>query len=220
MTVLDNPSIFGPERLGKIGYKGWFYHFLGVDGKRKINFDFPETQVDESKNTVELSTIDTGLALMGLLAAQSFFDSQDPTEVGIRNKAQSIYDRVDWNFMLESNSLQFYLGWKPNEEREGYSFDIPDSLGKGGYSGTPGKPQTLDFYTDEALIVILLGLGSATHPIPVETYCALIQQERDGLILTYPGSLFTYQFLQAFIDTRTLLFPTCERELNGTPRNF
>ena len=205
LRILDNPDAFGPESIGRIGYKGWFYHFLGVDGRRKLNFDFPETSTNEALNTVELSTIDTGLVIMGVLAAQSYFDDpSDPVEKEIRQRAQAIYDRVDWSFMLEPTSEQFYLGWKPNEENEGPPFEIPDSEGMGKYSGIPGDPATLDFYTDEALIVILLATGAITDPISTTVYSALaLETKDDGLICTWPGSLFTYQFFHAFFDTRT-----------------
>lgn len=211
LRVLDDPAAFGPESVGRIGYRGWFYHFLGVDGRRKLNFDVPETPtIDESLNTVELSSIDTGLALMGVLAAQSYFDSpNDPVETEIRDHAQAIYDRIEWDFMLEPTQSQYYLGWKPNESFEGPAFDIPDANGSGKYSGVPGDPATLDYYTDEALISLLLGIGSNTHPIPPQAYQKLIlDRDEAGLIRTYPGALFTYQFLHAFVDTRS--FTACD----------
>ena len=65
----DHPQ--GPGRVGTIGYKGFFYHFLGIDGLRKQNFDFTATPEDESLNTVELSAIDTGLVLAGVVTGQS-----------------------------------------------------------------------------------------------------------------------------------------------------
>ncbi len=205
LKLLDNPAAFGPEPVGKIGYKGWFYHFLGFDGTRKQNFDFPDTERNEALNTVELSSIDTGLALMGVLAAQSYFTGSEPEEVEIRTRAQAIYDRVDWNFMLESESQQFYLGWKPNEAYEGPPFAVPDQDGLGTYSGYITDTQTLDFYTDEALILILLALGATDEPeISPEIYPALERQCDTDLIRTYPAALFTYQFLPAFVDTRPI----------------
>jgi plastocyanin len=207
LRILDNPEAFGPERVGRIGYRGWFYHFLGVDGRRKLNFDFPATSRDESLNTVELSTIDTSLALMGVLAAQSYFDNpSDSVETEIRARAQTIYDRVEWDFMLEANVQQFFLGWKPNEPFEGPAFAISDAADLGAYSGTPGQPATLDYYTDEALMAILLGVGSETYPVPANTYRQIMATpDEKGLIRTWPGSLFTYQFLPAFLDTRIWL---------------
>lgn len=202
LRTLDNPNAFGSERVGRIGYQGFLYHFFGADGRRKLNFDFPETSKNEALNTVELSTIDTGLALMGVLAAQSYFVGTDSKEAEIRQHAQAIYDRVNWPFMLEPASQQFYLGWKPNEPQDG-SFDIPDAQGQGKYSGISDNPHTLDYYTDEALIVILLAAGSPTHPVSSETYRHVIfDPSPQGLIRTYPGSLFTFEFLHPFIDTR------------------
>ena len=207
LTVLDDAAAFGSEPVGQIGYRGWFYHFLGVDGRRKLNFDFETTPKDESLNTVELSSIDTSLALMGILAAQSYFDdSDDATEEEIRQLAQAIYDRVEWDFMLEPDARQFYLGWKPIEANEGPPFDIPDGDGLGHFSGTPTNPDTLDYYTDEALMMVLLAAGSDTHPVSADVYQHLIMEpDEGGLIRTWPGALFTYQFLPAFLDTRTAL---------------
>jgi hypothetical protein len=214
LRLLADANRMGPERVGRTGYRGFFYHFLGPDGRRKLNFDFEDTERNERLNTVELSTIDTGLALMGVLAAQSYFIGADPREVEVRKLAQDIYDAVDWSFMLERSTNQFYLGWKPNEEREPEPpFEIPDAFGTGKYSGKTGDPATLDFYTDEALIVILMAVGSKTDGVPPDVYCALAQdRDERGLVRSYPGSLFTYQFLHAFLDARRLAFPGCAGE--------
>jgi hypothetical protein len=213
LRLLDTPEIFGPEPIGQIGHQGWFYHFLGVDGRRKLNFDFPASPHNEALITVELSTIDTGLALMGVLTAQSYFDTNAAIEAEIRQRAQAIYDRVNWTFMLAPTVQQFYLGWKPNEARAGEPFEIPDAAGEGAYSGRPSHPGTLDVYTDEALIVILLATGSTTHPAPAGGYCTLARAlDERGLIRTFPGALYTYQFLHAFLDTSTLRLPACPDE--------
>lgn len=211
LRVLGDPAAHGPERVGRAGHRGWFYHFLGVDGRRKVNFDFADTPQREDLNTVELSTIDTGLALMGVLATQSYFNRTNEAESEIRGLAQAIYDRVQWGFMLEATSGQFYLSWKPKEERDGPPYEIPDAFGEGEYSGTltPVRPFTLDFYTDEALIVSLLALGSKTQEVPPGVYCAWERVREAGLIKSFPGSLFTYQFFRAFIDTRIFKSRVC-----------
>ncbi len=118
--------------------------------------------------------------------------------------------------MLKPSSQYFYLGWKPTEQRhEPPPFAIPDPAGEGAYSGTPGQPGTLDFYTDEAFIVTLLAAGSTTHPVTAAVHCAWRRvRGPGGLIRSYPGSLFTYQFLRAFLDTRpaALRLPACPGE--------
>ncbi|MDQ4068700.1 MAG: hypothetical protein M3203_04370, partial [Actinomycetota bacterium] len=213
LRLLGDSSLFGPQPTGTVGYRGFFNHFFGIDGRRKRNFDHPSTVAHEGLNAVELSTIDTALALMGVLAAQSYFSGASADESEIRRLAQEIFDRVDWPFMLAGNQ-QFFLGWLPNEPRQGPPFEIPDADGRGAYSGTPAVPATLDFYTDEAFLVTLLAVGSMTHPVPTSVHCAWKRLEYfgDGLIRTFPGSAFTYQFLHAFLDSRTLNFPPCPGE--------
>ena len=215
LRVLADPAAFGPERIGRIGHRGFLYHFLGCDGRRKLNFDFPDTSTDESLNTVELSVIDTGLMVAGALVAQEYFNGASVEEAEIRRLAQDVYDRVDWPFMLEPQVQRFYLGWKPLEPRVGPSFEVPDAAGLGHYSGTPDRPATLDYFTDEALLVILLAAGSRTAPVavPADLYCSLIRaRDNSGLVRSWPGSLFTYFFLHAFVDTREALFPACPGE--------
>ncbi len=202
----------GSGRVGMIGYKGFFYHFLGIDGLRKQNFDFAETEIDESLNTVELSTIDTALALAGVITAGEYFDEDTDAEKEIRSMADEIYGRVDWTFMLEETSNQFYLGWKPNETRDDDSgrfgrFKLDDADGLGQYSSKPvdGEevPATLDFYTDEGVLIGLLAIASPTHPVDDSVFYSMIR-EGTPFMKTYPGSLFTYQFGSVWLDTQAL----------------
>jgi hypothetical protein len=202
----------GPDRVGKAGHKGFFYHFLGIDGRRKQNFDFAGTQQNESRKTVELSTIDTALVIAGALTARQYFNGNDPTETGIRMLADAIYERVDWPFMLNTTCgrnaekcNQFYLGWKPNETREGASFEIPDLNQEGQYSGTVADPATLDVYTDESVLVSLLAVASPSHPVPPSVFFNTKRLTQGGTFFkTFPGSLFTYQFASVWLDTAAL----------------
>lgn len=66
-----------PQHAGKTntaGHKGFYYHFLNFDNGLRYQ-------------QVELSTIDTGLLLMGVLSAQVYFDGSDATETRIRSLA-------------------------------------------------------------------------------------------------------------------------------------
>jgi hypothetical protein len=214
----------GYERLGTIGYKGFFYHLLGINGLRKQNFDFKDSAFNESLNTVELSTIDTALALAGVLTARQYFTGTQCTaasclEPEIRTWADAIYARVDWKFMLEPARQQFYLGWKPHEVRDDDSgragrFQIPDADGRGQYtskrSGSRERPETLDFYTDEGLLVALLALASPNpaHRVPDDVFCAMARQG-EPFVKTFPGSLFTYQFGSVWLDMQALGRDVC-----------
>ena len=142
LAILADDSRQSPSAKGAIGYRGFFYHFLNVDGRRKLNFNRTETPEDESLNTVELSTIDTALALMGVIAAKQHFRGDSPQERQIRAFADHILSRVEWPFMRRNaptpanKQHQFYLGWKPNERRaKEPPFEIPDAARLGAYSG-------------------------------------------------------------------------------------
>ncbi|MCO6459339.1 MAG: hypothetical protein J5I93_28855 [Pirellulaceae bacterium] len=217
----DQPQ--GPAAVGTAGNQGFFYHFLGIDGLRKQNFDFSETtDLDESLNTVELSTIDTALAVAGAVTAGRYFAASSPLEQEIRELAEAIYARVNWKFMLDderfTNSRQFFLGWKPNETRDDDSgrygrFKLDDSPDQptGQYSSRPDGnvelPATLDYYTDEGLLIALLAMGSPNpdHRVGRDVWDAMIRDEGGGtFVRTYPGALFTYEFASVWLDTEVL----------------
>ena len=219
-TLNDQPQ--GSDRVGTLGHEGFFYHFIGIDGLRKQNFDFSATPIDESLNTVELSTIDTALAIAGAVTARQYFGQETAVEQEIRSLADSIYGRINWSFMLYNNPLdpadpqnnQFYLGWKPNEVRDDDSgafgrFKLDDEAGQGQYSSKDvngvERPATLDFYTDEALLIALLAMGSPNpaHRQGPEVWDA-IAREGDPFVKTFPGSLFTYQFGSVWLDTEKM----------------
>jgi hypothetical protein len=124
----------GPESTGISGYKGFFYHFL-------------DHQKAQRYKDVELSTIDSGLLLAGILSCQTYFDQNNPTEEAIRQTADFIYRRVEWTWMLNSNH-RISMGWKPEK----------------------GFIQAEWFGYTEAMILYVLALGSPTHPIPADAW--------------------------------------------------
>ena len=215
VRLVADSRLFCADPVGCIGYRGWLYHFLGPDGRRKQNFDFPETPAREDRNTVEVSAIDTRLALMGALTAQSYFGQDTSDERDIRTLAQQFYDNVDWNFMLDPASRRFFLGWKPTEDRDDSqaAFLYPDRENKGQYSGTAKTPTVLDYYTDEGFLVTLLALGSQKQTVGADVHCAWSRQRDDsGLVRTWPGSLFTYFFARAFLATEQFALRPCPDE--------
>ena len=73
------------------GYKGFYYHFLRMN-----------TGTREWK--CELSSIDTGILMMGILFARNYYNGDNEAENQIRLLAATLLERIDWNF------LQF-SGW-------------------------------------------------------------------------------------------------------------
>ncbi|MFZ5616448.1 MAG: glucoamylase family protein [Pseudomonadota bacterium] len=90
----------GEAASGMAGYKGFFYHFLGMKTGARFSAD------------VELSTIDTTLLLGGVLFCASYFDGDDPQEEEIRSLAEALYAQVDWEWALAERRT-VSMGWKP-----------------------------------------------------------------------------------------------------------
>jgi len=75
---------------------GWFYHW--VDAK-----------TGERRWKSEVSSIDTALLLGGILTVRQYF-REDPEMVRL---ATTIYERVDFRWMLNGDKLLLSHGWKP-----------------------------------------------------------------------------------------------------------
>jgi len=154
------------------GYKGFYYHFLDmIGGKRVWN--------------CELSTIDTAILLAGMLTAARYFSGDDSDEREIRELADALYRRADWNWARNGGATVTH-GWKPKRGFLRYRWQ--------GY--------------DEALVLYMLGLGSPTHPLPPESYVqwtASYQWRRiDDQEFLYAGPLFIHQFSHIWVDFRAI----------------
>jgi hypothetical protein len=99
-TFLSGPQ--GSQASGRIGYKGWFYHFLDM-----------QSAVRYTRFNTELSSIDTALLLAGVLYVRQYFDGNTTEESALRAKAQAIFDRVDWNWMARGTDV-VSMGWLPD----------------------------------------------------------------------------------------------------------
>jgi hypothetical protein len=152
------------------GYRGFFYHFLDMKTGRRAW-------------KCELSTIDTALLIAGALAAAAFFDGKSPQEAEVRDLARTLYERVEWDWLLGDKGTICH-GWKPGSGRLRWHWE--------GY--------------DEALILYILALGSPTHPIPESSYeawCATYQWRTvEGLDYLHAGPLFIHQMSHIWIDFR------------------
>lgn len=154
--------------LEKAGQKnGFYYHFLDANTGRRVWGS-------------EASSIDTALLMAGVLLAGEYFKGTD-----IKVRAAALYNRVDWEWMLNGSKMLSH-GWKPEN----------------GF-----LPNYWDMYS-EHLILQALALGSSTHPIPADAWNGWdrLEDEYNGrkIVYSFSGSLFTYQFSHAFIDLRKL----------------
>jgi hypothetical protein len=169
-TFRDGPQ--GPNVSGTIGYKGWFYHML------KLN---TATRDGDS----ELSSIDSGLLLAGILYVREFFDQNQPDENEIRSAADTIFNRVDWLWMVNGgNSLT--MGWKPESGFLPWRWI--------GYN--------------EAMVLYVMGLGAATNPLPPAQWSSWTSgynwRTNYGQAYVEFPPMFGHQYSHCWIDFRHL----------------
>ena len=144
---------------------GWFYHWMDLaKGDRRWDS--------------EVSSVDTSYLLAGVLTAAQYF-SNDPE---IPKLAKEIYDRVDFEWMLDGDRYLLLHGWL---------------RGKGFLK------LKWDTYSELSLLC-LLAIGSPTHPIPADSW-----YDWQRPVYTYGpykfvsgGPLFTHQYTHAWIDFR------------------
>jgi hypothetical protein len=155
----------------------------GISGYKGFFYHFLDMRTAERFKTVELSTVDTSLLMAGVLFAQSYFDRNDATEMAIRSTAEELYGRVDWSWE-QARKPSISMGWTPEEGFHSYDWR--------GYN--------------EAMIVVLLALGSPTHPVEPGAWGEYHKTDRWGTfygqdhILFAP--LFGHQYSHVWIDFR------------------
>jgi hypothetical protein len=152
------------------GFKGFYYHFLDLETGRRAWKS-------------ELSLIDTTLLLAGVLTARSYFDQDTPDEREIRELADALYHRVDWQWGQGTGTTARH-GWKPESGFLHYGWE--------GYS--------------EATLLYVLGLASPSHPLPGDSFGGwTVTYQWENIYdveYLYAGPLFGHHFSHAWIDFR------------------
>ncbi len=143
--------------------EGFYYHFVDMSSGK---------QAWDS----EVSSIDTGILVMGALTAGEYFGGE------VQTKAQQLYDEVNWPWFVDESRNMFYMAYRPDD----------------GFAGH------WDFYAEQ-LMLYVLAAGSDTHPIDKTPYYAFTRDyasygEGEEFIHSWFGSIFTYQFSHAWID--------------------
>jgi hypothetical protein len=144
---------------------GWYYHFVDL-------------RTGERQWQSELSSIDTALLLAGVLTVREYFGEQSETG----KLAESVYEAVDFQWMLNGDPKLLSMGWKPE-------------------SGF------LDARWDrycELTILYLEAMGSPRHAIPADAWYAWRRPHMhyEGYEYISGGPLFTHQYAQAWVDFR------------------
>jgi hypothetical protein len=147
---------------------GFYYHFLDMEsGQRAWN--------------CEISTIDTGLLLLGMLVAKEYFSSDNPQERELRDRVGTLYRRIDWNW-ARNGAQTLTHGYDP----------------KKGFLRNRWRGY------NEGLLLYILGLGSPTHGLSRESYASWTETYQwkrvYGYDYLYAGPLFIHQFLHVWVD--------------------
>jgi hypothetical protein len=155
----------------------------GVSGYKGFFYHFMTYGDGVRYKDVELSTIDTALLMAGILTVQSYFEGDNETESRIRELADSLYLRVDWAWVMNGGETMS-MGWKPES----------------------GFIQSRWDHYNEAMILLVLGLGSPTHPMPAGSWDAFTKGYLWADYMGYEhlnfGPLFGHQYSHMFIDFR------------------
>ena len=136
------------------GENGFYYHFINIEtGKREWN--------------CEISIIDTAIFICGALTAGEYFEGE------IKQKAEQLYKRINWEWYRNPETNYFYMGYKPE-------------------TGFWGQ---WDMYAEQ-LMTYVLGVASPTYSINKEMYDVMKKPKTDyeeikDIIYTYCGTLFT-----------------------------
>jgi len=157
----------------------------GMTGHRGFFYHFLDMQTGVRARGSELSTVDTALLLAGMLHAQAYFNGNHPDEVEIRDAVDITYWRIEWPWAQVRGS-HISMGWSPE-----HGFISHD------WSGY-----------NEAMLVLLLAMGSPTHPVDPGAWAAWTESYQDtwGRFMGYEhlsfAPLFGHQYSHTWIDFR------------------
>jgi hypothetical protein len=130
---------------------------------------------------VELSTIDTGLLMAGILASLSYFDGDNATERELRDLAEKLYRRVEWDWAMDDRDVMS-MGWHPES----------------------GFIKSYWYGYNEAMVLLVMAIGSPTHPIPPsawDVWTSTYEYDKFyGFEMVNFGPLFGHQYSHMFID--------------------
>ena len=144
---------------------GWVYHFLDI-------------RSGERYRTSEASTSDSTWLIAGALTARQYFH-EDPQIVRL---ATTIYERVDYRWMLNQHPFFLAHGWAPEHGFLPYRYDKYCQLA----------------------CMYLLGIGSPTHALDPESWYAWDRDPFQYGGYNYYGRtlLWTYQYPFSWWDFR------------------
>ncbi|MDX2162410.1 MAG: glucoamylase family protein [bacterium] len=162
-------------------HRGFFAHFLDMN-------------TAERWHTCEYSTIDTALCLNGVITACAYFEDDELWTLG-----NALLSRIDWNFLVfeQEGFTRFRMAYNPDHD--------------GDYvQGEPGFISQWDMAAEQKMMY----LQAAPFIDPALAQRLYHGFRRDtgtfdghSIIINPGGTLFAYQFSEAWLDTASYLDP-------------
>ncbi|GAB4402912.1 MAG: glucoamylase family protein [Anaerolineales bacterium] len=157
-------------------HRGFFAHFLHM-------------QSGERFRKCEYSTIDTALCLNGVITAAAYFDQ----DAEIADLAQQLLERVDWHFIVFTRGDKTLFRMAYNPDRGG------DYV-----TGEPGFIGQWDMAAEQKMMY-LQAAARIDPALAVSLYRGFSRDigyyEGQPIIINPGGTLFAYQFTEAWLDT-------------------
>lgn len=162
----------------------------GTSGDHGLFYHFLDAKTGLRAGNNEVSTVDTALLMSGVLFSKNYFDGNLAKEREIRELSTKLFSRVDWNWATNSTG-RLSMGWTPEN----------------GFIKTDWRGY------DEASLLLLLGIGSPTHPISAKAWeqyhSTDVVSEQYGHKGLEFGPLFGHQYTQVWVDMKGV------RDANG-----
>ncbi len=162
-------------------HRGFFAHFLDM-------------ATGQRRGKCEYSTIDTALCLNGVITAAAYFEDAE-----VRELAAAVLERVDWRFLIfeEGGQTLFHMAYNPDRE--------------GDYvQGEPGFISRWDMAAEQRMMY-LQAAGQLEPELARQLYRGFRRDKGvfDGreVIINPGGTLFAYQFTEAWLDSASWLDP-------------
>lgn len=162
----------------------------GVGGYHGWFYHFLDMKTGLRTWNCELSTIDTALLMAGVRFARNYYDR--PEEADIRAQADQLFNGIDFPWALNGGPL-LSMGWFPDK----------------GFI-----PAVWQAY-NESMILLLLGLGQATHPLPPQAWgpyeARVAARPLYGETHVPFGPQFGHQYSHGWVDFRGINDATTRR---------
>ena len=156
------------------------FHLNKMPHQHGFLFHFNHVHTGEPFGFSEVSSIDTAIFLCGALTCRAYFNDGTPEGTAIGELATQLYDRVDWQWMLNGGDT-FAMGWRP----------------------ASGFIRSRWNHYCELMMLYLLAIGSKTHPVdPIRwdafTRPPMVYDRYEYIAGADP--LFVHQYSHAWFD--------------------